>query len=85
MSTASRTPRIVSGITSRLPVRVDKTVRRLAVLSLIGQIVLVVTGGAVRLTASGLGCPTWPRCTEGSLATTRKWGSTESSNSATGS
>src|SRR6478735_3799196 len=74
VSTASRTPRIVSGITSRLPVRVDKTVRRLAVLSLIGQIVLVVTGGAVRLTASGLGCPTWPRCTEGSLATTPEMG-----------
>jgi cytochrome c oxidase assembly protein subunit 15 len=27
---------------------------------------LVVTGGAVRLTGSGLGCPTWPRCTSGS-------------------
>ncbi len=24
----------------------------------------MVTGGAVRLTGSGLGCPTWPRCTE---------------------
>ncbi|MCU1541242.1 MAG: heme synthase, partial [Arthrobacter sp.] len=50
MSTVSRPPRIVSGITSRLPVTVDKTVKRLAVLSLIGQTVLVVTGGAVRLT-----------------------------------
>ena len=28
---------------------------------------LVVTGGAVRLTGSGLGCPTWPRCTDGSF------------------
>ena len=27
---------------------------------------LVVTGGAVRLTGSGLGCPTWPECTPGS-------------------
>lgn len=27
---------------------------------------IVVTGGAVRLTGSGLGCPTWPRCTTGS-------------------
>ena len=27
---------------------------------------LVVTGGAVRLTGSGLGCPTWPQCTPGS-------------------
>ena len=24
----------------------------------------MVTGGAVRLTGSGLGCPTWPRCTD---------------------
>ena len=30
------------------------------------QAALVVTGGAVRLTGSGLGCPTWPECTEGS-------------------
>ena len=28
---------------------------------------IVVTGGAVRLTGSGLGCPTWPECTEGSF------------------
>jgi cytochrome c oxidase assembly protein subunit 15 len=27
---------------------------------------LVITGGAVRLTGSGLGCPTWPECTDGS-------------------
>ena len=27
---------------------------------------IVVTGGAVRLTGSGLGCPTWPQCTPGS-------------------
>lgn len=30
---------------------------------LIFQITLVVTGGLVRLTGSGLGCPTWPKCT----------------------
>ncbi len=35
-------------------------------LSLASQILIVVTGGAVRLTASGLGCPTWPKCTEDS-------------------
>ncbi len=28
---------------------------------------LVITGGAVRLTGSGLGCPTWPECSEGSF------------------
>jgi cytochrome c oxidase assembly protein subunit 15 len=74
VSTVSRPPRIVSRITSRLPVTVDKTVKRLAVSSLIGQIVLVVTGGAVRLTSSGLGCPTWPRCTDTSLVNTPEMG-----------
>jgi cytochrome c oxidase assembly protein subunit 15 len=49
-------------------------VKRLAVLSLVGQTVLVVTGGAVRLTASGLGCPTWPRCTGSSLVNTPEMG-----------
>lgn len=32
--------------------------------SLVANIGIVVTGGVVRLTGSGLGCPTWPRCTE---------------------
>ncbi|MFM1973419.1 MAG: hypothetical protein RLZZ345_503 [Actinomycetota bacterium] len=36
-------------------------------LSLASQILIVVTGGAVRLTASGLGCPTWPKCTDDSF------------------
>ncbi len=30
---------------------------------------IVVTGGAVRLTGSGLGCPTWPRCADDSFVT----------------
>lgn len=38
--------------------------RPLAWATLVANCVLVVTGGAVRLTASGLGCPTWPRCTD---------------------
>jgi cytochrome c oxidase assembly protein subunit 15 len=33
---------------------------------LVVQMGIVVTGGAVRLTGSGLGCPTWPECTPGS-------------------
>ena len=43
-------------------------------LSLVTQILIVVTGGAVRLTGSGLGCPTWPTCTEESLTTTPEMG-----------
>ncbi|MDP3893593.1 heme A synthase [Nocardioides sp.] len=41
----------------------------LAVANLAANIAIVVTGGVVRLTASGLGCPTWPRCTEESYVT----------------
>jgi len=47
-------------------VRGPHALRRWAVVSLIMNIVIVVTGGLVRLTGSGLGCPTWPRCTEDS-------------------
>ncbi len=36
----------------------------LAIANLVANIGIVVTGGAVRLTGSGLGCPTWPRCTD---------------------
>ncbi|MCW2996528.1 MAG: hypothetical protein JWN65_77 [Solirubrobacterales bacterium] len=30
-------------------------------------VLIVFTGAAVRLTGSGLGCPTWPKCTETSV------------------
>lgn len=40
----------------------DRWLRPAGWATLIANIGLVVTGGAVRLTASGLGCPTWPRC-----------------------
>jgi len=42
----------------------DVVLRRLTLANLIANISIVVTGGAVRLTGSGLGCPTWPRCTD---------------------
>ncbi len=34
--------------------------------NLVAQIGIVLTGGLVRLTGSGLGCPTWPQCVPGS-------------------
>jgi heme a synthase len=46
------------------------TVSRVALLNAIANGVIVVTGGAVRLTGSGLGCPTWPRCTGASFVAT---------------
>ncbi|MBM7489781.1 cytochrome c oxidase assembly protein subunit 15 [Micromonospora luteifusca] len=48
--------------------------RRLALTSIIANVGVVVTGGAVRLTASGLGCPTWPRCTDDSYVTSSELG-----------
>ena len=38
----------------------------LSVINLIANIGIIVTGGAVRLTGSGLGCPNWPQCTDDS-------------------
>jgi cytochrome c oxidase assembly protein subunit 15 len=43
-------------------------VRRVYVANLVAQMGIVLTGAVVRLTSSGLGCPTWPRCTGDSIA-----------------
>jgi heme a synthase len=45
-------------------------VSRLALANAVANGAIVVTGGAVRLTGSGLGCPTWPRCTDESFVAT---------------
>ncbi len=49
---------------------VPRWARWVFVANLVGQIGIVVTGAVVRLTGSGLGCPTWPQCTEGSFVPT---------------
>lgn len=49
-------------------------IRPAAVASLAMNVLIVVTGGVVRLTGSGLGCPTWPRCTEESFVPHRELG-----------
>lgn len=36
------------------------------------NVIIIATGGAVRLTGSGLGCPGWPLCTPGSLVPTEE-------------
>ena len=59
---------------SMLPAAVDVRVKVFAWASLVSQILIIGTGGAVRLTGSGLGCPTWPRCTEDSFVTTPEMG-----------
>jgi cytochrome c oxidase assembly protein subunit 15 len=66
--TVSRTRRVVGWTQS------PATLRRLALASVIVNVGIVVTGGAVRLTGSGLGCPTWPRCSGGRLVPNDKLG-----------
>jgi cytochrome c oxidase assembly protein subunit 15 len=51
-----------------------RTVRRAALAALAMSVLIVVTGGAVRLTESGLGCDTWPKCSDDSLVATPEMG-----------
>jgi heme a synthase len=45
--------------------------RRIFAAGVVAQMGIVVTGGLVRLTGSGLGCPDWPQCVAGSLTPVR--------------
>jgi cytochrome c oxidase assembly protein subunit 15 len=44
--------------------------KRVLQANVVAQTGIVITGAIVRLTASGLGCPTWPECVEGSITPT---------------
>jgi cytochrome c oxidase assembly protein subunit 15 len=48
------------------------TVSRTALANAAANGLIVITGGAVRVTGSGLGCPTWPRCTDESFVATEE-------------
>jgi cytochrome c oxidase assembly protein subunit 15 len=69
-----RAKRIVARFVDWLPASVDRRVIAAAWATLFVQIAIVGTGGLVRLTGSGLGCPTWPRCTDDSLVPTPEMG-----------
>ncbi|MEU5919314.1 COX15/CtaA family protein [Streptomyces sp. NPDC047141] len=51
-----------------------RTLRRAALAAVVMSVLIIVTGGAVRLTGSGLGCDTWPKCTDDSLIVTPEQG-----------
>lgn len=55
---------------SRLPLISPAAYRRITFLALLALGFIIVTGGAVRLTGSGLGCPEFPNCEPGSLVPT---------------
>ncbi|MFE3741612.1 heme A synthase [Streptomyces sp. NPDC059134] len=51
-----------------------RLLRRAAFTAVVMSVLIIVTGGAVRLTGSGLGCDTWPKCTDDSLIATPEQG-----------
>lgn len=54
-------------LVDRLPMPSLRTQRIIAFISIVVQGGIAVTGSVVRVTASGLGCPTWPQCFPGSM------------------
>lgn len=54
--------------------RPSRFLRISAWVSFVLNVVIIATGGAVRLTGSGLGCSEWPLCTPDSLVTTPEMG-----------
>ncbi|WP_181698053.1 heme A synthase [Nocardia sp. GTS18] len=55
------------GLVDRLPLPSLRTQRLIALAVILSQAGISVTGAIVRVTASGLGCPTWPQCFPGSF------------------
>lgn len=51
------------GVSNRMVEPLHPWLRRILLANLVAEVILVVTGGIVRVTGSGLGCPTWPKCT----------------------
>ncbi len=58
----------LSAVRSRLPTFSPRRVERLALFALVTLGLIVLTGAAVRLSGSGLGCPNWPKCGDGVVA-----------------
>jgi len=50
--------------------------RRLALAGVIADTVIMSTGAAVRLSASGLGCPDWPQCSTADIVASKNAGQT---------
>ncbi len=50
-----------------LPQAPTRWVGPILLANLVANVVIVITGGVVRLTGSGLGCPDWPTCAQGSI------------------
>ncbi|MGO1385662.1 MAG: COX15/CtaA family protein [Arachnia sp.] len=66
MDVMTHSPTRQGGWTPLRLVDSEQAMRRWYVASVVANMLIIVTGAIVRLTGSGLGCPTWPECFEGS-------------------
>lgn len=57
-----------AGVSTHVP----RVHRHILLANLLAQVGIILTGGLVRLTGSGLGCPTWPECVPGSYVPVRE-------------
>nr|WP_193350607.1 COX15/CtaA family protein [Dietzia alimentaria] len=64
---AASDPGTVPGPLSRLPMPSPRVQKGIALANVFAQIGIMTTGVTVRVTASGLGCETWPRCNQDSF------------------
>ncbi len=62
------------GFIGSVPVPLGRGIRIAAWASFCAEVLIIATGGAVRLTGSGLGCSEWPLCTPESLVPTAEQG-----------
>jgi len=65
-------PRPADGGRPRHPGRSPRWVRGIYIANLVAQSGIILTGAIVRITGSGLGCPTWPECVDGSYVPTNR-------------
>lgn len=72
-SPAARTG-FLSRVHDWLPSEIGRRLTVAAWLSFLAEVIIIGTGGAVRLTGSGLGCSQWPLCTPESLVPTPEQG-----------
>jgi len=64
--------RLVSPVLAPTP----RSIRLIALAGVIADTVIMSTGAAVRLSASGLGCPDWPRCSAADIVASKNAGQT---------
>ena len=70
MTTTAPTVTGPANASPRDPGRSPRWIRGIYVANLVVQAGIILTGAIVRITGSGLGCPTWPKCVDGSLVPT---------------